>query len=240
MNSKAVVNQARLKRLYFNGTGTPTDGQLPLMQIRYIGDDATHTYTLDNNGSSSELLITLTDVTTGASTIIGNTSDTLTTLIAAINAIPSWEARRYNGPADYDTGTDDFIDVAATSIGREWTNALYRDSSEIFGTTGRIAIPQMGDKGMVTILKVEGQATGASTDPWIKIIRDTTEASADGEEVVLYKELTTDTETDIWDFTDIGGLSFQGPILIEVGSATGSMPTACDIRVLYSNGEATA
>jgi hypothetical protein len=223
---------------------THADTDYALLQIRYVGDDSTHTAAIDNDGSSSELLITLTD-DGGSHTVVGNTTTTLQGVVDAINAftdadgLKTWEARRRHGSADYDTGTDDFIDQAATAVGRDWEDFLFRDASEVFTSSLRISHPdeptnysnnptahnqnsKSQPTGQIRLIKVRGSATFGSGTMTLRVSRDAgTAASA---EVLIHEQAQTTTAVDqtFIDNTDTrdGGYEYEGPILVElIGSA---------------------
>jgi len=207
------------------------DDSQPLIQIRYIGDDATHTAQVDNDGGSSELRIILVDTTTGTTNIDGNTHDTLDALVTAINAVAGWEARRHNGAGDYDTGTDDFVDAAAASIGRSFTNYLYRDESEVITSQVRISNPSVNDEGLVDIHRIEGQTTFASGTSAINVYTD----PAGGTRTLVRTVAVTTTATEqVFIDTDDAkqALRLRGPVLVEaVGSAA---QADCAVRVEWT------
>lgn len=203
-----------------------SDTSQPLIQIRFIGDDDVHTAQVDNDGGTSELRIILVD-DSGTTNIDGNTDTTLDDVVASINAVSGWEAVRYNAPGDYDTGTDDFVDSAAASIGRDFTNYLYRDVSEVLTSALRLSSPSTGEQGKIALHRIEGAATYASGAVTVTISQD----DADGE--VLYRSVvaaaTTVRSTILDEQTNPVVLS--GPVLIEV---TGSAAlAACSFDVTW-------
>lgn len=214
-----------------------SDTTQPLIQVRYIGDDDTHTIAIDADGSASELLITLTD-DGGAHTVIGNTTTTLQGCVDAINAftdadgLTKWEARRYNAPADYDTGTAAFIDHTASDVPRTFTNYLQRDASAVLVSSVRLSNPETGDAGDIQLALIQGNATYASGAVTVKVSQDPGAAS---EEVTVYSKVAaaTTVESDILNAFAAGGayLRVKGPVLVEV---TGSAAlAACDYRVSW-------
>jgi hypothetical protein len=257
MNSN-VLNTAHMR---MSTTGTTTDGNLPLMQVRYIGPELIHTIALDNNGggSTDALLVSLVTATTTTTFDVDGadeTAATLQALVDGINAVDGWEARRANGTADYTTNSNDFIDMAATAIGQDWTSVLYRDSSEMGGVddgmTMRIASPCFGvyqyrtgggdsskslamHNGPIEIVRIDGYITGATTAPYLDVILDPSKSASD-EKVVARLAMAAHDSAVRQAFLDRKpgeGLFLNGPILFRAGSATGSVPTEVDVTVSW-------
>jgi hypothetical protein len=253
MSANTALNTTRF---YFNASGTTTDDQLPILQVRYIGADSTHTILIQpTGGTSSKLKVTLTDITTGASAFDGGgaTYTTLQALVDGINAVAGWEARRSHGPADYPLGTDDFIALSATAVPRTWYSCLYRDSSEIEGVdpggyTCRIGYPDFGrfipegggagkvfggNKGRIEICGITGFITGATTAPYLVISQDAGSTAASEVKLVTFTESAHDDSTpQSFLSRDPGnGLVFQGPLLLEARSVTASNPTVVDLQI---------
>jgi hypothetical protein len=236
--------------------GTTTDGNLALLQLRYIGDESIHTLTIDETGGTgSELLLTLTTGAT-ATTIDGGVAagDTLEKVVNQINAVDGWEARRAHGPADLDTGSALFAALAATAVSTEWTSALYRAQTSGAGVAGymtaRIASPNLGtfrgngggdpatafgnNKGKIEILSVQGYVDGSTTVPYVKISQDQT--NANGEvlvKVLPMSAVDVTTPEELYSATAGEGMVFHGPLLFEAVSDTASMPTDVDLTVVW-------
>ena len=214
-----------------------SDTTQALIQVRYVGDDDTHTIALDNNGggSTDALLVTITD-DSGATTFdvdgADETAADVQAVVDGINALTDWEARRYNAPADYTTDSNDFIDLAATDVPRTFTNFIYRDESEVLTSVLRLSNPETGDEGDIEIGLVQGNATYASGAVTVTVSQDQGVTAA--EESLVYSKVAaaTTVESDIFDGINSGSpLRVKGPVLVEV---VGSAALAdCDYRVLW-------
>jgi len=217
----------------------------PLLRIRYKGNDQTaHTITVDNNGDdSSTLLVTITEGTTdykfaGQSTTGATTTSTIQALVDEINDIATgnWEAQRL-GAADYPLTTNDFIDVSATSISREWTETLYVDVSELSAQIHqtRIGVPEYDTRGPVALGLINGQAT-FSTDAGIKVSQDRGKETDASHEVTIFDKNfgTSATSENIFDVsTSTKWPVYEGPLLVEVD---GTDPTVVDVHIHFKAG----
>lgn len=229
-----------------------TDTAQALIQVKYLGDASVHTIAFDNNGGgdTDALLVSIVEGTTTTTFDVDGadeTAATLQALVDGINAIEdsngkkNWRARRANGTADYSLDSDNFIDMAATAVGRQWSSLLYRDASEITATSLRIAIPEFTDsvnndpcQGEIEIGLIRGNATYGSGAVSVSVSRDPGKAATD-EELILpgVAAANTTVNGDIFNNLD-APLRFRGPALIEV---VGTLAlSACDFRVLYRQG----
>jgi len=213
-----------------------SDTTQPMIQVRYIGDDDTHTIALDNNGggSTDALLVTITD-DSGATTFdvdgADETAATIQAVVDGINALTDWEARRYNAPSDYTTDSNDFIDIAATDVPRTFTNYLYRDADQVFVSAVRLSNPETGDLGDIELALIQGNATYGSGVATITVSTDPGPSAS--EESLVYSKLAaaTTVESDIFDGLTSGApLRVKGPVLVEM---TSTAVSACDFRVLW-------
>ena len=154
---------------------------------------------IDNDGESGELLITLKryfvdgqgsalasgveikmgdeTYTTGSGGVVshtfaGNTYNVLHDLIEAMNKLPGFVVTIRDALSTLDTGTDDFVDVAETTV-----PAIQHGGMDTLVTTGtftavkRIGLPRPEDKNPLQLLEIRGKATG-TTSGTLKLIRD--------------------------------------------------------------------
>ena len=215
-----------------------SDTTMPLLQVRFNGGDDTHTIAFDNNGggSTDALLVSLVD-DSGTTTFdvdgADETAATIGALVDGINAVSGWDARRFNAPADYSTNSNDFIDLAATSVSHNWTNLLYKDASEVLVSAARIGTPTCEDRNGVQLLRIEGYAdVGAAST--IRISEDPKTSDATAEVLLLQKAITDAAETEYYDWSQDTSVApvFRGPVLVEVVGAS-SLATDLSIRVMW-------
>jgi hypothetical protein len=132
--------------------------QIPLLathalQLRYTGSDATHTVAVDADGGTTAGLLTLTDVTTGATALdLGlAANDTIAELVAVINAVSGWESRAFRafpyGPILSTASlltADTFADLAAQTVTAHWENVLAYSADTVTIAAGgtNVAVPR--------------------------------------------------------------------------------------------------
>jgi len=218
-----------------------TDADSPaLIDVKYNGsEEATLTIDADGGDSSSKLKIT---ITTGSNTYVitpstDDTNDaeatTLGALVKLINELSEnvdgdhygWHARLRHGYSGQDIDKDDFADLAATTIGFDWTPALYHDMSALASgySAVRLCNPDFDQldpleagvthaaKGKIAIGRISANVAFASTAPSFVILDN------DGNELFGSAALTTGTTRDSDDeewFTLKDPVILTGPVLV--------------------------
>jgi len=262
MNPTQPMN---MKRFYFVVAGTTTDDYHPLMQVRYIGSESIHTIAFDNDGggSADALLVSLvTGTTTTTFDVDGadETAATLQALVDGINAVSGWEARRADGPAEFDLDQSNFIDLAATAVPRTWYSCLYRDTSG-FATdidaghiaTCRIASPDYGiwtpvgpgdstrtfgsNQGKIEIVRIDGYLDSGAVAANLQLYQDQGTATDGSDRVhIATWQSTANAGTTIKNFLDREpgkGIVAHGPLYFTVDCGTDNEPDALDLSILW-------
>lgn len=167
------------------------------------------TITIDADGSSSKLLITLKryvvdqtnaavasgvtvtidgiDYTTGSGgiishTIAGASYNTLHDVLAAINALPGFIAFIGDALTTHNTNTNDFIDLAETVVPEGVNgllNTLYRDVSEDDIAYLRIGLPRKYDMAPIQVVGLSGLITSATGAAGYLIVDNDSEYMSD-------------------------------------------------------------
>lgn len=142
-----------------------------------------------------------------------------------ISELPGFNAWVLNAPLAASVDSDDFIDLATTSITSgtgpgEIMSVLYRDVSEYVDANTdkvmwkRIGLPEVRDRNALRLLRVEGVATGA-TNGVVTVYQDT----KNGKQVYLHKVMgDTTVFTSYLDRTIENADTVRGPLILEVRS----------------------
>jgi hypothetical protein len=219
------------------------------LQLRYVGKRETTasggTAAIDNNGDdNTKLLITLvgwdasTDAAStlliSASTTAGaTTAATLQAVIDTINGADiGFEARRNHEMSDFSTDSDNFIDLAATQFGPDFTNFLFKDASEYAtGWTGRCGVPNIAGESRIEILKLVGTGTYAAGSLAWKVSTDRGSSAADEVELFNVAGGATTVEATIFDYSTMESPPVvSGPLAIE---AVATATSAVSAKLLY-------
>ncbi len=215
------------------------------------------TITIDADGATSKLKITLTVkrrnfagtdlanltyvISAGAAKVAWDDTDftasrtasaaVLKDVIDLINELPGFKAWALHAPHSQSVNSDNFIDLAATSIksnvgvdGR--SEVLYRDVSEDVNAYLRIGLPEERDANALRLFEVEGTATG-NTSGTVQVYRDLYEEYGETAEVYLNKALVEAQTSYIGDKED-NAVTVRGPLLLHV---TSDDLTAVEMRV---------
>ena len=224
-----------------------------LLQIKYVGKRETTasggTITIDNNGDdNSKLLITMvgwdaandaadTKYYAASAYSAGSTDTTVTaTLQSLIDAIETddigFVVRRAHGMSDKSTNSDDFVDLTATQFGEDYTNFLFRDSSEILtGWSGRAGVPGISGKGRIELLKLVGTGTYVSGSLTWKVSTDAGSAAASEVELFNVAGGATTVEATVFDFSTMENpMVVNGPVSVE---AVATATSAVSAKLLY-------
>jgi len=152
----SYADNATLMRISYSKAPRPAE----VMTLQKTGA----TIAIDaNGGTSSELLITLVETTkdengTAAAsvtnTINGNTYDTIAKVVDQINTLEGYTAWVTDAPFSHDTGTDAFVDLAATAIPEapSYLDCLKRSVATANPVYKRLGQPTERDNGYIKLI----------------------------------------------------------------------------------------
>lgn len=180
-----------------------------------------------DGGASSELLITLTELVydeTGTATtpvehtIDGTTYDTLKKVVDYINTLPGFTAWVTDAPHSLDTGSANFLDLAATHITESpgYLNCLKRSVSTSNPVYKRIGEPTVRDAGRIRITNIEVEIT-SETGGTVEIGRDD---KVEGYVKHRSYVLTSAAVDRFGNYTIEDAPTFQGPILVTIAATS--------------------
>ena len=123
-----------------------------------------------------------------------------------------------HAPHNMDTGNDDFIDLAATSVRTDGVayECLYRDVNAFTFDSDyvnwlRVGNPTERDSGRMKIIRLSGTCTGV-TNGTVKLFRDL----SGGTKTELRSFTSAAAQTSYMDYNEQNGPVYQGPLLVEI------------------------
>lgn len=232
--TRTYAENAPMIRLAYSKAGHPGDD--PNIQ-RYgatVAIDA-------NGGTSSELLITLTELRKDGAgdaladvthEINGNTYDTLAKVVAAINAIPRFTAWVTDAPFSHDTGTASFLDLAATRIPEApgYLDCLKRSVATSNPVYLRVGEPTERDNGFVKLVGVVTSIT-SGTGGYVEVGRDN---GIDDYKTLDAEAVTATARTKSLDERLEDAPTYQGALLFTYG-ATALTGASLTVRTQTAN-----